>query len=180
MSLKDIDKNIRAITTSAHKLNLLIHETAMMVANHAQEHGDCTRALTLVKAMPASMRRTMLVLWFQRFTPIRVVEKNDKVGILKPEAKDYSPFDLEAGDLTPFFELAEQNPEQGMMDFAAMVKMVESLGKRIEKKIEEGKVKPEDLQSARAISQRLTSLKFNRVEAEPANNDVEPALKAVG
>lgn len=168
MSLKDIDKNIRAITTSATKLNMLIHTTAMMVAGHAKEHGDCTRALALVKAMPASMRRTMLVLWFNTYTPIRVVDKNDKVGILKETAKGYTPFDLDAGNLTPFFDLADQNPEGGVYDFAKLVQMVTRIGKQIEKKIDDGKVAPEDVESAKAIALRVSGLRFDRVK--PAND----------
>lgn len=183
-TLKIIDKNIRSITTSAAKLNMLIHTTAMMVASHAKEHGDCTRALTLVKAMPASMRRTMLVLWFNTYTPIRVVDKNDKVGILKENAKGYTPFDLEAGDLTPFFEIAEQNPEAGVYDFAELVQMVQRIGKQIEKKVEEGKVAPDDVESAKAIARTVAGLSFQRVK--PANDaegagedDAAPKLAAV-
>ena len=179
MSLKIIDKNIASIVTSANKLNTLIHATAMLVASHAKEHGDCTRALTLVKAMPASMRRTMLVLWFETYTPIRVMEKNGKVGMLKEAAKNYTPFDLEAGDLNPFYELAETNPEGAVYDFAKLVEMVARIGKQIDKKIEDGKVAPEDIDSARAISAQVSALKFARVK--PANNDEKDAgtLKAV-
>lgn len=184
MSLRIIDKNIRTITTNAAKLNLLIHNTAVLIVEHAKEHGDCTRALTLVKAMPASMRRTMLVLWFNTYTPIRVQEKNDKVGILKDNAKGFTPWDIEGGKETPFFDLAEQNPEK-TYDFAALVKMVERIGKQIDKKIEDGKVPAEDIESAKAIRDRVNSLKFERVappapanrQDELANDDVQ--LKAV-
>jgi class 3 adenylate cyclase len=181
MSLKNIDKNIRAITTSAAKLNMLIHTTAMMVAAHAQEHGDCTRALSLVKAMPASMRRTMLVLWFNTYTPIRVIDKNDKVGILKETAKGYTPFDLEAGNQTPFFDLAEQNPETGVLDFDKLVALVARLGKTIDKRIDDGKVADEDVESAKAISRTLAGLRFDRVKAANEDEAFGPApLAAVG
>lgn len=190
MSLKIIDTNIRAVTSNANKLNVLIHTTAMMIAEHAKEHGDCTRALALVKAMPASMRRTMLVLWFATYTPIRVMEKNDKVGMLKEAAKNFTPFDLEAGDLTPFYELADQNPEnQQLYDFAKLVEMVSRIGKQIEKKIEDGKVAPEDIDSAHAIAAQVSALTFARVKAtanDEAPSDIEAdvggenLLRAVG
>lgn len=179
MSLKNIDKNIRAITTSAAKLNMLIHTTAMMVAAHAQEHGDCTRALSLVKAMPASMRRTMLVLWFNTYTPIRVIEKNDKVGMLKETAKGYTPFDLEAGNQTPFFDLAEQNPETGVLDFDKLVALVARLSKTIDKRIDDGKVADEDVESAKAISRTLSGLRFERVKAANEDEAFGPAPRAV-
>jgi hypothetical protein len=173
MSLKLIDKNIKLVATNGAKLNLLIHATAMLVVQHAKEHGDCTRALTLVKAMPASMRRTMLVLWFSTYTPIRVVDKNDKVGILKENAKGYTPWDLEGADATPFYDLAEQNPEGKVLDFAALVALVSRLSKQIDKKIEEGKVEAADVESAKAISVAIAGLKFERVKptdrADPNN-----------
>jgi hypothetical protein len=159
MSLKNIDSNIKRITTNAKKLNDLIHSTAMLVIEHAKEHGDCTRALSLVKAMPASMRRTMLVLWFDTYTPIRVVEKNDKVGILKQAAKGYVEWDIDGAAATPFYELAEQNAEEKTYDYAALVAMVERLGKQIDKKIEEGKVPVEDYEKAKALARSVAGLK---------------------
>ncbi len=163
MSLKIIDKNIKQIVTNATKLNMLIHSTAMLVIEHAKEHGDCTRALTLVNAMPASMRRTMLVLWFDKFTPIRVVLSNDKVGILKPAAKGYVEWDIDTARETPFFQLAEENPEAGVFDFDKLVALVSRLGKTIDKKIEDGKVKDEDVASAKAMSIAISGLRFTRV-----------------
>ncbi len=171
MSLKKIDSNIKRIVTNANKLNMLIHETGMLVLEHAAEHGDCTRALTLVKAMPASMRRTMLILWFNTYSPIRVNLNNDKVGLLKDGAKGYVPFNIDGARETPFFQLAEENPEKSY-DFAALVKMVERIGKQIEKKIEDGKVPAEDVPSAKAIAVRVAGLKFERMpvaKQEPAN-----------
>lgn len=174
MSLKQIDQKIRRITTNAQKLNELIHETAVMVAEHAKEHGDCTRALTLVKAMPASMRRTMLVLWFNTYTPIRVVFTNDKVGILKESAKGYTPFDIESGKETPFYELAEQNAETQPLDFDKLIAMLPALAKRIEKKVEEGEVEENAVPIANNIATTLKALKFDR----PANDEAEADREA--
>ena len=172
MSLKKIDSAIKRIITNSTKLNMLIHTTAMAIAEHAKEHGDCTRALSLVKAMPASMRRTMLVLWFNTYTPIRVVLANDKVGMLKDSAKTFTPFDLDAGNETPFFDLAEQNPEAGDLDFDKMVALVKALGSRIEKKLEEGKVKDEDRESAAVIARTVSGLRFERVKAANDPNNL--------
>lgn len=161
MTLKKIDSNIKLIVTNAAKLNGRIHDTAVMIAAHAEEHGDCTRALALVKAMPASMRRTMLVLWFDTFTPIRVRLANDKVGMLKAEAKGFVAFDVAGGTAKPFYELAEENAEKSY-DFAALVKMVESLGKQIAKKVEDGKVPANDVAGAMDIARTVQGLRFDR------------------
>ncbi len=179
--LKDINKNIKLITTAGARLNVLIHETAMLIVMHAKEHNDCSPALRLAFAMPASMRRQMLVMWFQTFTPIRMNLDNNKVGLLKPEQKGYTPFDLEAADATPFYVMAEQNKEGSnkTYDFAALVAMVSSLSKRIDKMVEENKVKEEDTASAKAISERLSSLKFVPVAVKkdaPAESETGKSL----
>ena len=158
-TLKNIDSNIKRITTNAKKLNELIHSTAIMVIQHAKEHGDCTRALALVKAMPASMRRTMLVLWFETYTPIRVKLNDDKVGILKETAKNYVAWDIDGATATPFYELAEQNAEEKVYDYAALVAMVERLSKQIEKKIEAGAVPDADVEKAQALARSVAGLK---------------------
>ena len=163
MSLKTIDKNIKTITTNAAKLNVLIHETAMLIMSHAKEHGDCSRALTLVNAMPASMRRTMLVAWFDKYSPIRVVQTNNRVGILKATAKNYVEWNLEGAEAEPFYELAEAIPEKPALDFNALVEMVKRLGKTIEKKIEDGGVVDTDIESAKALARAVSGLKVDRV-----------------
>lgn len=175
MSLKIIDKNLRTITTNAAKLNGLIHETAVLIAEHAQEHGDCTRALKLAKAMPASMRRSMLVKWFETYTPIRVRISNDRVGLLAKDAKGYTPFDIEAGKANPFYELAERNPEREYT-FEDLAKQVERLAATIERRIESGRVPKADIPSAQAIVTKVRGLKFARVRAN--DNAARPARKA--
>ena len=156
MSLKKIDSNIRLITTNAAKLNDRIHDTAVMIAEHAKEHGDCTRALALVKAMPASMRKTMLVLWFATFTPIRVVEKNDKVGMLKADAKGFTPWDIEAGKAKPFHELAKDKPEADDLTADSVNNAIEALVKRLTKRVDDGKVAANDKD---AVLKRIADLK---------------------
>ena len=180
-ALKNIDRNIRTITTNAAKLNMLIHETGIMVLEHAKEHGDCTRALALVKAMPASMRRTMLVLWFETYSPIRIRQANDKVGILKPAAKGYTDWNIEGAKATPFFALAEKNPEAKSYSFDDLVKMVERLSKQIEKKIADGEVPEDDVASAQALAITIGGLKVERVKQvanDAAAADLRPAANA--
>ncbi len=145
MSLKKIDANIRLITTNAAKLNGRIHDTAVLIAAHAEEHGDCTRALALIKAMPASMRRAMLILWFNTFTPIRVSLANDKVGMLKDGQKGFVAFDVEGGNALPFYELAKEEKEDtGEATLADVLAMMERLAKRVSKLVADGKVVAND------------------------------------
>ena len=76
-SNKIIDRKIATFITNRDKLKNLGHEIAMMIFDHANEHGDCTRAIKLAKALPNSWQPQMEA-WFKAFSPIRVVIKNDK------------------------------------------------------------------------------------------------------
>lgn len=152
--LKRIDGKIARIVTNSAKLNELIHETGMDILRHAQEHGDCTRALKLAQAMPASMRRAMLIAWFSKFSPVTVKLGDDpKVGINK--GKTANAYDLEAAGATPFYQMAEDTPETKEYTLAELVKMVQTLGKRIKSKADKGEVADNDREAAVRIAGTL-------------------------
>lgn len=149
------------ITTNAQKLNEYIHETGMMILRHAQEHGDCTFALKLVLAMPASMRRTMLIAWFEKYSPIVVKLPTDKlpdgkVGINK--GKTANPFDLDGADAEPFYALAETVAEDKTYTLAELIKMVQGVGKRIASKVEKGEVADNDREAAVKLAASVEAL----------------------
>jgi hypothetical protein len=169
MSLKKIDNNLGRINTNGNKLNDLIHETAMLILNHAMKTGDCTRALSLVKQMPASMRRTTVVQWFTKYSPIRVVFQNDAVGMLSKSDKGYVGFNLDKADANPFYKIAEANVEPSLLDFDKFIKMIQNMAKREAAKADEGRAKPEDVASIKAACEVLAGLKFTRVA--PANDE---------
>lgn len=175
MSLKQIDKQIKQITTNSQKLNDLIHETAVLILEHAKEHGDCSRAQVLVMALPASMRRTMLIAWFSEFSPIVTKNSNDWNAQMHKEqtalGKDnplFRPFNIEAAKELPFWKMAEAQREQDRepLTFSDIVKMVERLGKQIEKRIEDGEVADDDVESAKEIARAVEGLQFHRVKVE--------------
>lgn len=157
MSLKKINSNIKLIETNLAKANDRIHETAVMIARHAEEFRDCTTAQRLVMAMPASMRRSMLILWFATFTPI--VTKNDPkwtAKMRKADDKAFVAFDVAAGEAKPFYELAKDKPEADDLTADKANEMIESLIKRLTKRIDDGKVAAND---KGAIEARITALK---------------------
>lgn len=174
-SLKKIDSNIAVVKKMGVEYNDLIHDTAVMILEHAAEHGDCSRSQTLVMALPASMRRTMLIAWFTEFSPI-VVKNNDDwaARMHKPETVTgktnplYKPFNIEAAKELPFWKMAQQNRERDFkpLEFADIVKMVEDLANKIERQLEEGKVTDDDVPSAIAIVDTLEGLHFTRIKKE--------------
>lgn len=180
-STKQIDKKIATFTTNVGKLKNLGHEIAMMIFDHAMAHSDCTRAIKLASAMPNSWQ-PQIEAWFKAFSPIVVILKNNKCE-LSPGYKKANPenkaeyWDREGAMNTPFFDIMEEPKADKVYDFEMLLKMVERLSGQIEKKIEEGKVKPEDVLSAQAIATAVKGLKVQRVKAE-ADNDADKADEA--
>ena len=192
MSVKTIDKKIATFTTNVGKLKTLGHEIAMLIFDHAKDHGDCTRAIKLAKAFPNSWQ-PQIEAWFKAFTPIRVIIKNDKCELdpayKKAAAENKAGFwDRETALATPFYELQDEaQVKEKVYDFAALVAMVQGLSKSIKKKIDEGKVPEGDIASAKAIADTVSALNLQRVRAPevkqdnaPSSQDNDtPALKAV-
>jgi len=196
-TLKQIDGAIAKFATSAAALNVQCHEVAMMIFRHAapkevgedcEGTGDCTRAVKLVRAMPASFRRTMMIDWFSKNSPIRIklsdngdkCQYDPKYSKMTAEEK-LACWNLENANTEPFYELAEKTPEEKPFDLAAMLKFVESLGKRVEKQIEKGAVPAADIATAWALQAKLAALKVvpvkpkadNDPAGEVVNNDLD-------
>lgn len=190
INLKTIDKRVARVSVLGRELNTFIHETGMMIVYHAaptgaspdaKDSGDCTRALSLVRAMPASMRRTMMIEWFQKFTPIRIkLSDNGDKCEFDAKYKKEAPADKlawwkvsEAAEL-PFYDIAENTPEGKTYSLAELLKMVERLSKQIEKKVEEGKVPEEDRDNAMALARAVSGVKLP-TRAQAANDGQELA-----
>lgn len=169
---KALARKIALVRASGDKLNKLIHETGMAALKHAHAHGDAQYCQQLVMACPASMRRSMLIAWFGKYSPVVVKDSQDWTAkIHKQDSKLFVPWNIEAADNEPFYVLAEKNPEK-VYDFKALVAMVERLGKAIEKKVADGKVPDEDIPSAENIATVIQGLSFKRIAvSSPANEE---------
>jgi hypothetical protein len=157
------------IRSDYQAVNAYVHETAVLIAKHAKEHGDCSTAQGLVMAMPKSARREMLILWFKTFTPI--VVKNDDAWAAKmhkDDSKLYVPFDIEAGEATTFMDLAAQNKEKAPLDFAGLVLLPQKLAKQLEGRIAHGLIDPSELETAKILVATLRGIRVQHVEAVPA------------
>lgn len=196
ITLKAIDERVGTIRTMGREFNSYIHETAMMVFRHAaptavsedcQGSGDCTRALKIVRAMPASMRRTMLIEWFRVYTPIRIkLSDNGDKCEFDPKYKKLTPTEkpswwkIEEAAETAFYDIAEQTPEDArILDLPALIEMARRLGKTIAKRVDEGKVLPEDTANAKLLAAQLETFTF-KAPKPPANSNKEETVKETG
>lgn len=188
ITLAQIDAKIATFSTNRKALQTLAHDIAMMILRHAAPKevspdcvgsGDCTRALSLMEQMPKSWAAQMDN-FFRLYSPIIVVTKNKKCGF-NPDYKKLTAeekllvWKLDLAAQNPFYELEEPEAQSKVLDFEALVKMVEGMAKRLEKQAEEGKVAEEDIPSALALVTQLKGLKIKRVKPAPANTNEAPA-----
>lgn len=178
MSLAKINSNIAKVRSMGVEYNDFIHDTAMLIVKHAAPaslggHGDCSPAQDLVNAMPASMRRSMLVLWFSTFTPIVTKFDDDKwtSKMHKVGSKMYVEWDIDGASKTPFYVLAEKNPEKKQLDLLGILNLVSRLSKTIDKKVEDGLIAEGDVEFAQLVSKTIAGLRFNPIAAKPAADD---------
>lgn len=205
ITFKQIDGEIAKFTTDADALNARAHMINIMILKHLaptfcgddfQGSGDMSRVPAMVMAMPASWRRTTEIAWWQENTPCRIKYTNGKVvqfGFDKryialakkhkddPEALEAARkewWDVERALNLPFYMMAEDNPEQEVKELSLedLLKLVHSLGKRIEKKTEEGEVSTDDAATALAMAEKLKTFKQKRVKAaDEAEKETENA-----
>jgi len=174
--------SIKTFTTNRDKLRDEAHVIAMMIFHHAapkevsddcQGTGDVTTALQLVKAMPKSWAEQMVV-WFRANTPVRIVAKNDKCEY-DPKYKKLSAeeklkwWKIEEANTVPFFSIIEE-PDVQPKGADNYWRLIEGFSKRVEKDLEEGKIKPEDIDYVKAMAVVVSALRKPERPA-PANTN---------
>jgi hypothetical protein len=179
MDLKKINSNIKLIAGNYAKVNALVQTTAVAIIEHSMQHGDCTPALRLVQAMPKSARRGLLINWFAKYSPIGMNVNSGKVGLHRPEAKLYRPYDLEGAKANNWFEGAEANNEN-LPDttLEEANKMIFAVAKKLQKKLDDGSVPATDRQAVEARIAALTALGRAAVKMTKQNNEGKAAAPA--
>lgn len=141
-SLATINKAIGSIARSAVKLNETIHNTAQMCAEHAKTYGDTDQCARLVDAMPMSHRRSLLIQWFDAFTPIGI-GKDNKTGKMKGHLKGKAEerdamWNLAPAKATPFYAMPDVEREPEVPTYDDIHTNVVSFVKRLETMITKG------------------------------------------
>lgn len=159
-TLQQIDKNITYIKTTGKNVQQRIHDTAVMIMEHSANHGDCSRALTLVQAMPKGMRRALVVKWFDKFSPIaiNIVDKrpNDSsVRIRKMDSKKYVPYNLAGAKAVPWYTIEPEVMPDNTWDEDAVNAKVISLATSLENRLKDGRIAPDAVERTRALVEML-------------------------
>jgi hypothetical protein len=169
MNLKKIDANIALVRVNGNAFNVLVHETIIGILEHAQKSGDCTRALTLVEAMPKSTKRGAVINTFADYSPIGMNLKERKVRFHKPDAKAYKPFDIKGAKANPWYEREEVNKED-LPDttLEQAQKYIFSLASKLQKRVDEGEVAANDREGIESVIVDLKALGTKRYHAAKA------------
>lgn len=154
-----IASGIKWVKTTGSKFDATVHAIAVAIMRRAKEHGDCSQALQLYLAMPKSNRRAALIKWFGHFSPIIITPNADvtkcKVGLRKPDAKAYMPFNIDGADANPYYDWEKDKELEALMTSGDLNDLILKLVKRVRGKVDEGKVAANDRE---AIEARLTAL----------------------
>ena len=108
LNLKQIDQRISTLRKSGYtKVHQTVQEIAVPIVNHANDTGDCSRARSLVRVVPAKLR-PLLVTWFNNVSPINVTigktANEDKVRLRKDTQKGFNVFDVAKAQANNWWE----------------------------------------------------------------------------
>lgn len=147
--LKKIDANIRGITTRGAAFRATVQATAILIVEHAKEHGDCSRALKLVTAIPMASDRVKLINWFGLVSPINVTFTSDvtkrRVGLRKNDSKAYNPFDMNKAKALNYWEVGKSDDDATEeLTSSAVNTLILKLAKKLRREMDEGHVAAND------------------------------------
>ncbi|MGB3710476.1 MAG: hypothetical protein WA985_02180 [Erythrobacter sp.] len=101
--LKRIGKRIEIIEQSGKPdANSFIHQTAIMILEHAKGTGDCSAALDLIRALPAGGRRARLALWFRAYSPICYNAQTGRIRVAKRGQKAFKCYAIDRASRSSF------------------------------------------------------------------------------
>jgi len=106
---KEILKSIKSISTRSAKLQRDIHAVAVECLQHAEAYGDATLMQSLYLALPTGQRREAILVWCEKYSPVRVTQKGEKCGLLKKTSPKYVPFDIESAIANPYYAIDERS-----------------------------------------------------------------------
>jgi hypothetical protein len=119
VSARAISGLVAGAIEAASKATEMVHVAAVQSCAHTEAHGDWTLLKTLMVGLKNSGFRMQGVrIWIEHFTPIRfpadkTAEGGFTIKVLRPEADDYTPWDIKGMWETPFTDFEPANERVG-------------------------------------------------------------------
>ena len=136
-TLIEIDRRLRGFATTTKNYRNNAQSLAVDIIRHAEEHGDCTRALRLC-ALVGPKDRAHMAAYFTAFSPIKVDVAAKKVRLSKPDAKSYNDWDVDGALATPWYEWGKAPSVPKSFNLNSFRADLQKLLKQYEKKIKKG------------------------------------------
>lgn len=203
----DIIADISKVVAADGKLDITVHNLAVECLEHARPHsegghGDFTLFARLIGDVKTAggvsygrgvrSRRLGLLEWATKFSPIRV-NGDGVMGVLPETSKVYVPFNVEAAQATPFYDLsgeAGRRATNNPFGIQQMLGRIGSFSKAIDKAVEAGTLEGDEA-ALKALASEANAYfakraremgligEDNKPVQAPANTTVEGEDKAV-
>lgn len=153
-TVKQINARSLFLGRASVKLEKAIHEHAVVISDHINEHGDVTLADTLVNALGKSIRANALKQWFLDFGGCSWNDEKKKFG----KAKDFA-YDRDTALLNPFYDWTPEpafKPVDSMALINAVIKKLESAADDTSENGAKHKINLDHLAALKAIAEGAT------------------------
>ena len=163
MAKDNLDKRIDAIIKRSNTLASDIHAVAMDCLKHTLEHSDPRKLDRLYAGLHKASRPEAFKVWVETFSPVRW-NGDGKVGMLKQNAKSYTPFDLVGADAEPYWTPQEKVGKP--LTLAALKAIIARLEDKIDKAEEKDLIaEGENIIDMRAFAKRMAAAAEAQAEA---------------
>lgn len=156
----NMDKGIAFVRSNGERLDAIVHAVAVAIMRHAKDNGDCTRALRLVEAMPASGRRAALIQWFGQYSPIAVTYAKEaekrRVGLRKVGTPGYNAFNIDAAEAQPYWAKQVANEEAALLGIGDANEKILKMADYLAGRVKAGKV---DKDAVEAVNAKVAALR---------------------
>lgn len=154
LTLKQIDAEITSVVDASKTLQSRIQELAVAIMLHTYNHGDYSRAQTLVDSLGEGVRRSALVAWFHK-AGLDVDEQKGFVGFNKP-VMEKNWADVKA---SPWYSMKPERPFEGFDMKAELERLIKKAEKAMKTAAETPemdaalmKVTPEQIKALRELA----------------------------
>ena len=154
LTLKQIDTEIKSVVDMSKTLQTRIQELAVGIMLHAYNHGDYSRAQTLVDTLGEGVRRSALVEWFHK-AGLDVDEQKGFVGF----NKDIMVKNWAEVKAAPWYTMKPERPFQGFDMKAELERLIKKAEKAMKTAAETPdvdaalvKVSPEQIKALRELA----------------------------
>lgn len=137
-----LNDTIADVARKGKTLDNLIHRAGVSCMYHAREHGDVTKMVGLIQAMPKASRRKALVAWIEAHMPVDEVKDNATETTIKlTKGRKADDFLLADAAATPFWDFTQERAPVAM----TVERAIKAFENALKKAVEQGNATESDV-----------------------------------